>query len=38
MRLQYQEIVAKQSALLAGMRRAGEVPYRPPQGAASSGN
>jgi TolB-like protein/tetratricopeptide (TPR) repeat protein len=35
---QYQEIVAKQSALLAEMRRAGEVPYRPPQSATTSRN
>jgi tetratricopeptide (TPR) repeat protein len=35
---QYQDIVAKQSALLAEMRRAGEVPYRPPQSAATSRN
>ena len=27
---QYQEFVARQSALLAEMRRSGEVPYRPP--------
>jgi hypothetical protein len=33
---QYQDIVAKQSALLAEMRRAGEVPYRPPQSATTS--
>jgi TolB-like protein/DNA-binding winged helix-turn-helix (wHTH) protein/Tfp pilus assembly protein PilF len=35
---QYQDIVAKQSALLAEMRRAGEVPYRPPQSATTSRN
>jgi hypothetical protein len=35
---QYQEIVAKQSALLAEMRRAGEVPYRPPKTATTSRN
>ena len=35
---QYQEIVAKQSALLAEMRRSGEVPHRPPQSATTSGN
>jgi hypothetical protein len=33
---QYQDIVAKQSALLAEMRGAGEVPYRPPQSATTS--
>jgi len=35
---QYQDIVAKQSALLAEMRRAGEVPYRPPRSATTSRN
>src|SRR5262245_8663465 len=35
---QYQDNVAKQSALLAEMRRAGEVPYRPPQSATTSRN
>ncbi|HKD54321.1 MAG TPA: winged helix-turn-helix domain-containing protein [Steroidobacteraceae bacterium] len=35
---QYQEIVAKQSALLAGMRKAGEVPYRPAQSASTTRN
>jgi hypothetical protein len=35
---QYQDNVAKQSALLAEMRRAGEVPYRPAQTATTSRN
>jgi hypothetical protein len=35
---QYQGTVAKQSALLAEMRRAGEVPYRSPQSAAAFRN
>jgi len=35
---QYQDIVAKQSALLAEMRRAGEVPYRPAGSATASRN
>ena len=32
---QYQEFVARQSALLAEMRRSGEVPYRPPSTASA---
>ena len=35
---QYQDIVAKQSALLAEMRQAGEIPYRPARGATASRN
>jgi TolB-like protein/DNA-binding winged helix-turn-helix (wHTH) protein/tetratricopeptide (TPR) repeat protein len=35
---QYHDFVAKQSALLAEMRRSGEVPYRPPQSATTSRN
>jgi TolB-like protein/Flp pilus assembly protein TadD len=35
---QYQDIVTKQSALLAEMRRAGEVPYRPAESATASRN
>ena len=35
---QYHDIVAKQSTLLAAMRRAGEVPYRPPAQADTAKN